>query len=352
MKTVLLIEDDLALRENTTEILELANYEVITASNGIIGINKAKKNVPDIIICDIMMPKLDGYEVLNKLSKNKKTKYIPFVFLSVKDQIQDIRKGMNLGADDYITKPFTEEDLLSVVERRLTKTYVIDGSLSSINSIPAVPFDDEIKTLNDLKNYFEDYGRQFEFNKDEIIYREGDHSNYIYLLSEGAVKTFKIDEQGKELVTALYNEDDLFGFTSFVHNNIPFKETATVIQDTIVFGVPIIEFKEILNNNHKVVLQLIELLAENISTLKDQLLQMAYSSVNKKTAATIVNFAEKLNYKPGETIKISRSDLASIAGIASETFIRALTIFKNEGIIKADGKNFKVVDLDKLKRIK
>ena len=79
---------------------------------------------------------------------------------------------------------------------------------------------------------------------------------------------------------------------------------------------------------------------------------MAYGSVNKKTAATIVNFAEKLNYKPGDTIKISRSDLASIAGIAPETFIRALTIFKNKGFLKADGKNFKVVDLEKLKRIK
>jgi CRP-like cAMP-binding protein/ActR/RegA family two-component response regulator len=351
MKTVLLIEDDLALRENTAEILELSNYEVITASNGLIGISQAEKYLPDIILCDIMMPRLDGYKVFEKLSSNKNTKYIPFVFLSVKAEIQDIRKGMNLGADDYITKPFTEDDLLSVIEKRLAKASILHDSVVDNNVITAEPYDEEIKTLNDLKNYFDDYGILFEFNKDDIIYRQGEHSNFIYLINKGAVKCYQIDEQGKELVTALYKEDDLFGFTSFIHNT-PYKETATAIEDIKLFAIPIIEFKDILNNNHKVVLEIIELLADNLSTLKEQLLQMAYSSVNKKTAATIIQFAEKLNYKPGETIKISRSDLASVAGIAPETFIRALTIFKNTGIIKADGKNFKIVDLEKLKKIK
>ncbi len=351
MKTVLLIEDDRALRENTTEILELANYKVITGSNGLLGVDKAEKHLPDIILCDIMMPELDGYEVFEKLSKSKKTKHIPFVFLSVKSQNQDIRKGMNLGADDYITKPFTEEDLLNVVERRLAKVHKIDEPKANTIVLDALPYDAEIKTLNDLKNYFDDYGSLFEFKKDDIIYREGEHSNYIYLIDQGAVKAYKIDELGKELTTALYKEDDIFGFTSFIHN-VTFKETTKAIEDTRLFGVSTIEFKTILNANPKVVLELIELLAENVSSLKEQLLQMAYGSVNKKTAITILNFAEKLNYKSGDTIKISRSDLASIAGIASETFIRALTIFKNEGIVKADGKDFKVMDFERLKKIK
>ena len=143
----------------------------------------------------------------------------------------------------------------------------------------------------------------------------------------------------------------MFGYTSFTHN-APHKETAVAIQATKLYGISIIEFMNILDNNHKVVLELIELLADNLSTLKDQLLEMAYSSVNKKTATTILKFAEKINHKPGDPIKISRSDLASVAGIASETFVRALTILKNEGIVEADGKNFKVVDLEKLRKIK
>lgn len=351
MKTVLLIEDDLAMLENTAEILEFSNYRVIMASTGLIGIAEAEKYLPDIILCDIMMPKFNGYKVLKSVSNNPNLKYIPFVFVSVKDQNQDIRKGMNLGADDYITKPFTEDDLLSVIDRRLAKAAILNASRKRAEAIKAEPIDDEIKTLNDLKNYFDDYGSLIEFSKDEVVYRQGNHSNYIYLINKGAVKCHKIDEQGKELVTSLYYADDLFGFTSFIHN-IPYKETAKAIEDLKLFAVPLMEFKNLLNNNHKVVLEIIELLADNIAALKEQLLQMAYSSVNKKTAATIVRFAEKLNHKHGESIKISRSDLASVAGIAPETFIRALTIFKNQGIIEADGKNFKVVNINKLKRIK
>ena len=350
MKTVLLIEDDLALRENTAEILELANYEVLTASNGIIGVAMAKKHLPDIILCDIMMPKLDGYKVLELLSKNRRTKFTPFVFISVRGQIQDIRKGMNLGADDYIIKPYTEDDLLNVLEKRLLKSAIMLHSAAESKPIAAVPYNEEIETLNDLKNYFEDYGMLFEFDKDDIIFTEGDHANHVYLLSEGTVKSYRINEQGKELITALYKVDDLFGYTSFIHN-IPHKETAAAIEDIKLFAIPNAEFKTILNNNHKIVLEIIELLADNLSMLKEQLLQMAYSSVNKKTAAAIIKFVENLSHQPGGTIKIPRSDLASVAGIASETFIRALTIFKNEGIIKADGKNFKVVDLDKLRNI-
>ena len=351
MKTVLLIEDDLAMRENTAEILELANYKVISASNGLSGIAKAEKHLPDIILCDILMPKTNGYKVLKILSENQKTNCIPFVFISVKAQTEDIRKGMNLGADDYITKPFTEEELLSVIERRLAKVSILINSVEHANIIEAQPIEEEIRTLNDLKNYFDDYGSLIEFDKDEIIYRQGNHSNFIYLINKGAVKCHKIDEQGKELVTALYKVDDLFGFTSFI-NNLPYKETATAIEDIKLFAIPIAEFKDLLHNNHKVVLEIIEMLADNIAALKEQLLQMAYSSVNKKTAVTILRFAEKLNYKSGETIKISRSDLASVAGIAPETFIRALTILKNEGIIEAEGKNFKVVNLEKLKNIR
>ena len=351
MKTVLLIEDDLVIRENTAEILELSNYKVITASNGKAGIVMAEKYLPHIILCDIMMPELDGYETFKILAKGKKTKYIPFVFLSVKAENQDIRKGMNLGADDYITKPFTEEDLLSVIERRLAKASALKDLEIKDTVFGTGNNDDEIKTLDDLKTFFDKKGTFFKYDQQEIIYAEGDHSNYIYLINKGAVKCYQIDERGKELVTALYKEGDFFGYTSFVQNP-PHKESAMAIKDVQLTGIPITEFKNILNSNHKLVLEIIELLADNLFALKEQLLQMAYSTVNKKTATTILKFAEKINHKPDDPIKISRHDLASIAGIAAETFIRALTEFKNVGIVKTEGKNFKVIDIDKLKKIK
>lgn len=350
MKTVLLIEDDVVLRENTAELLELSNYKVIKASNGKTGVTQAKKNKPDIIICDIMMPELDGYGVIEKLSKSKTTKHIPFIFLSAKTERSDVRKGMNLGADDYITKPFNEDDLISAIESRLAKVSILQELKSDQKSKIIQHHENELKTLNDLKNFFDDYGDEFIFKTEEVIYHEGDHSNYIYLINTGAVKCYQINEYGKELVTALYKEDDLFGYNSFTQNT-PHKETATAITNTKLLGISIIEFKNILNNNHKVVIELIELLANNLSSVKEELLLMAYSSVNKKTAATILKFAEKMNRKPEDPIKISRNDLASVAGISPETLIRTLTIFKKNGIIKADGRNIKVIDIEKLKSI-
>jgi DNA-binding response OmpR family regulator len=348
MITILLIEDDSVLRENTAELLELSNYKVITASNGKIGVEMAKKHLPDIIVCDIMMPELDGYAALNILSKNKVTKYIPFIFLSAKTEHSDVRMGMNMGADDYITKPFTEDELLSAIESRLAKAAILKDLRIKPNT--AIPEEDpnELKTLNDLKNFFDDNGTIFKFEKDTIIYREGDHSNYIYLINKGTVKCHQIDEQGKELVTALFKEDDLFGYTSFI-NNQPHKDTATAIEMVELSGMSTIEFNQILNDNHKVALELIQLLSDDLLVIKNQLLEMAYGSVNKKTATTILKFAEKINRNPEDPISISRSDLASVAGIATETLIRTLTDFKKQGIIKADGRNIKVMDLEKLK---
>lgn len=350
MKTVLLIEDDEILRGCTAELLELSIYKVIKASNGQIGVELAKKNKPDIIVCDIMMPVLDGYGVIKSLSKDKSTKYIPFIFLSAKTEIVDVRMGMNLGADDYISKPFAINDLVNAIESRLAKVAILQELAKPKTQPIEEVVEDEIKTINDLKNYFDDYGTLFEFNKDEIIYHEGDHTNYIYLINKGAVKCYQIQEQGKELVTALYREDDLFGYTSFTQN-IPHKETVTAIENVELAGVSVIEFNRILNNNHKLTVELMQLLSDNLIEIKKELLEKAYASVNKKTAATILKFAEKINRKPDDLIKISRNDLASVAGIATETLIRALTEFKKMGIIKADGRNIKVVDIERLKQI-
>lgn len=349
MAKVLLIEDDIVLRENTAELLEISGFEVITASDGKVGLNKVKQNLPDVIICDIMMPELDGYEVLDRLSKHNKTKYIPFIFLSAKTEHSDVRKGMNLGADDYITKPFTEDDLVSAIKSRIAKASILKEHHQS--NVSNYLEEDELCTLNDLKNFFDDYGKTFKYKKGRTIYREGDHSNFVYLIIEGAVKCHKLDAQGKELATGLYKADDLFGYTSFT-NNPPHKETAIAIKNTKLVGLSILQLSKILNENHKVAIALIDLLTEDLSNFKEQLLQMAYSSVAKKTAYTIVQFAEKINQKPQDPIKISRTDLASVAGVATETFIRTLTHFKKEGFIKSEGRNIVVKDIGALKKIR
>ncbi|MCX7551734.1 response regulator [Xanthomarina sp. F2636L] len=350
MKTILLIEDDEVLRENTAELLELSSYKVITASNGKMGVEMTKNSLPDIIVCDIMMPELDGYGVLEELSKSPKTKHIPFIFLSAKTEQQDVRKGMNLGADDYITKPFNETDLISAIESRLAKAAIVKETRNSIEEPVSGNKEDDLRTLNDLKNFLDDNGETIHYTEGQNIYKQGEHSNAIFLIAKGIVKCHSLDEKGKELITALYKEDDLFGYTSFIQN-IPYQESATAIKETTLVSVSKNILKDVLVNNHEVTLELIQLLTDNLFHVKEQLLQMAYGSVNQKTAQTIIKFSEKLNRKPDEPIRISRNDLASVAGIATETLIRTMTLFKKQGLIEIEGRNIKILDIERLKEI-
>src|SRR6478672_6079491 len=125
MHHVLIIEDNEDVRENTAEILELAGYKVNTAADGKKGLEQVNQAKPDLIICDIMMPVMDGYEVLHLLSKNEATANIPFIFLTAKAERHELRKGMEMGADDYITKPFDKIELLNAIESRLKKAEAI-----------------------------------------------------------------------------------------------------------------------------------------------------------------------------------------------------------------------------------
>ena len=348
MKKLLLIEDDLVLRENTAEILVLSNFEVITASNGLEGVALAKSRIPDIIISDIMMPELDGHEVLEILANDERTKYIPFIFLSAKTERKDVRKGMNMGADDYITKPFEEEELISAIESRIAKASILKDQRSLKGN--TLIQKNEIRSLNDLKSFFTDKGTKFIFKKDQVIYSQGANSNFTYLILKGIVKLHQLDKNGKELTTKLNKVGDLFGYTSFTEN-ITYQETATTIMESKLVGVSKQELKSILDKNHGVTLELIQLLTEDLSDLKEHLVHMAYSNVNKKTASTILMFVEKLYCAPEETINISRNDLASVAGVATESLIRTLSSFKNQGIIEIEGRNIKILDLQRLRKI-
>ncbi|NJB72175.1 DNA-binding response OmpR family regulator [Saonia flava] len=345
MKKILLIEDDLSLRENTAELLELSGYEVITAPNGKVGIETAVKNVPDIIVCDIMMPETDGYGVLKELSANETTKHIPFIFLSAKTEHREIRRGMDLGADDYLTKPFEEDDLISAIESRLAKAQLI--AKMGINEAGTPTSEEQMRTLHELKNFFDDNGEEFAFKKGEVVFNEGNHSNNIYLILKGVVKCHKMDEDGKELITSLHPADDFLGFTSFLEN-IPYQESATAVEDVELVAISKENLKEVLSKNQSISFELMELLTENITGMKEQLLQMAYSSVRKKTAQTLLQFAEILDKKKDEPIKISRNDLASVAGIATESLIRTLSGFKKEGLISIEGRNIKIIELQSL----
>ncbi|MDJ0592344.1 MAG: response regulator [Pleurocapsa sp. MO_226.B13] len=121
MTKILVIEDELFVRENIVDLLEAEDFEVFSTENGILGILWARENLPDLVICDVMMPEMSGHDVLAEMRELPETSLTPFIFLTAMADKDDIRHGMELGADDYLTKPFTRDELLNAIDSRLLK---------------------------------------------------------------------------------------------------------------------------------------------------------------------------------------------------------------------------------------
>ncbi len=350
MKTILLIEDNTEVRENTAEILELSGYKVLQAENGKVGSEIAIKQKPDLIICDIMMPVLDGYGVIHILSNNPDTASIPFIFLTAKGERNDFRKGMELGADDYITKPFDDVELLKAVESRLKKTSLLKTEYSR-DSAGIVKFMDEAKSLQELKN-LTNGAKSKVFKKKDLIFTEGNSPNYLYLLEKGKVKIYRSHEYGKELIINLCKQGDFFGYTALLDESA-YLESAEALEDCTIVQIPKEDFYALLNNNHGVMKRFVKLLSNEIQEKEDQLLKMAYSSVKKRVAEALLLLQKryKENADNKFSMSISREDLANIVGTATESLIRTLSDFREDKLIEIKGSNITIVDDERLGKI-
>lgn len=346
-KKILLIEDNNDMRENTAEILQLSGYEVVTAQNGKVGVELATANKPDLIICDIMMPVLDGYGVLHMLSRNNETTGIPFIFLTAKAERSDFRKGMEMGADDYVTKPFDDIELLNAIERRLKKAELMRKEFSR-NMEGLDEFLSSAKSLNDLTSLTGNRNVR-SYKKKETIYAEGNYPNAVYFLAKGKVKTFKIHEGGKELITSLHKEGDFFGYAALLEES-QYKESAAALEDAEICAIPKEDFFDLVYKNAEVSRRFIKMLSDDLHEKEEQLIHLAYNSVRKRVAEALVKLTNR--YKQGDSAKfsmsISREDLANLAGTATETTIRTLSDFKEEGLVDVKGGTITVIDYGKL----
>jgi CRP/FNR family transcriptional regulator, cyclic AMP receptor protein len=350
MKHLLLIEDNNEIRENTAEILELAGYKVYTAENGKIGVELALQQKPDLIICDIMMPVLDGYGVLHLLNKNQELTGIPFIFLTAKAERGDFRKGMEMGADDYITKPFNDIELLNAVESRLKKTELLsknfnadaDGMQQMLN---------EFKGKDALKDLAADRNINH-YKKKQPIYTEGNHPNRLYYVQKGKVKTCKTNDAGKELTVGLFNEGDFFGYNALLEETV-YKETAEAIEDSDIAIIPKEDFENLLHSSREVTHKFIKLLAKNITEKENQLLGLAYNSLRKRVADALLTLQAKYKKESQDkfSIHISREDLANIAGTATESLIRTLSDFKSENLVEIKDGNIIITNEKKLENM-
>ncbi len=347
MKKILLIEDNKDMRENTAEILQLANFQTITAKNGKEGVELAQKEKPDLIICDIMMPILDGYGVLHMLSKNEETAGIPFIFLTAKAERTDFRKGMEMGADDYVTKPFDDIELLNAIESRLKKSEILKKEFTkNLEGINA--FISDAGGLDDLKKLtLDDEIRSYK--KKEIIYQDGHYPRGLYFISKGKVKTYKKNEDGKEFITELYNEGDFFGYMALLEET-KYNDSAMALEDAEICLIPKTDFFKLVYKNAEVSRKFLKLIADNLKEKEEKLIRLAYNSVRKRVAEALTTLYNKYKKEAEKnfTISISREDLANIAGTATETTIRTLSDFKEEGLIDMKGSAITVTNYAKL----
>ncbi len=344
-KKILVIEDNSEVRENLEEILELSGYEVLLAEDGKVGVEIALNEQPDLILCDVMMPRLDGFGVLNILSKKSQTADIPFIFLTAKAEKSDFRRGMNLGADDYITKPFYKDELLSVLETRLEKAEQLRKKFDKTEQGLSA-FINEAKGYEELRRLSEERKSKF-YKKRETLFEEGDYPRYLFFIKSGKVKVFKTNEDGKEYIINIFRPGEFVGYVDLIKGN-EYSESASALEDTEVSLVPKDDFQKLLYRNRDVSSQLIKMLANNITEKEEQLLQLAYNSVRKRVADAILQLSEK---EAKQDIQILRDDLARIVGTAKESVIRMLTEFREDGYIDIIDGNIIIKEPEKLERL-
>jgi CheY-like chemotaxis protein len=348
-KTILVIDDNNDIRENTAEILDLAGYKTFTAENGKKGVEVALKEKPSVIVCDIMMPELDGYGVLHLLRKHPDTENIPFIFLTAKTERGDLRKGMEMGADDYITKPFEDIELLNAVEVRLKKSAILQQKYNS-NAGGLHQFLKDVKKSGLIEKLSEQY-EVVNYEKKQAIYQEGRRPRFLYYLVKGKVKGFKANEDGKEYIANLYSDGDFIGYTALIEDKA-YDDSASVLENAEIMLIPKDDFLQMVYSDISIASKFIHIITQNVKDKEERLLNLAYSSLRKRVAKALVDIVSKFRLEgQANPIEISREDIARYVGTATESLIRTLSDFKAEKNIDIKGGKIIVNDVEKLKNL-
>jgi CRP-like cAMP-binding protein/CheY-like chemotaxis protein len=349
--SILIIEDNTDMLENTAELLELAGYNIFKASNGKDGLAAARKNKPDLVLCDVMMPLLDGYGVLQAFENIPEMVGVPFVFTTAKSEKSDFRKGMDLGADDYLTKPFSGDDLLKVVSSRLKKNHLIKNKFANkleefddlLNTAKATAGIDALSEKKTIKKV----------RKKDLLFMEGHSANFLYIIMSGKIKIFKSNEWGKEFIIDIYKQGDFLGYIALMENK-DHSESAMAIEDCEVALIHKDDFLKLFYSNNDVSLKFIKLISNNYFEMEERLLKLAYDSARKRVAEALLFVSKKYQKDDKHELSFSllRENISAIAGISRESVSRNLTDFKEEGLIDGDNGSIKILDFKKLKNLK
>ncbi|HVU55053.1 MAG TPA: response regulator [Puia sp.] len=346
MKKILIIEDEKDVRDNIAEILQLSDYSVLKAGDGRTGVQLALEEKPDVIVCDIAMPGLDGYAVLHALHQHSGMEQIPFIFLTASQEKEQIRRAMTAGADDYLTKPFEGIELLRSVESCLKKRQLRQASGSQKNTHGG-PLD--IRQLFHLDPEQRDIHR---FRKKQMLYMEGQRPAFIYYLVSGKIKVYRIHPDGKEFITLLAGPGDLIGYGAILQDG-NYQDNAQALEDAELMLISRQEFFQWMAADHRVTQYFIDLLARDVKAQEYNLINLAYNSLRKRVANGLLQLMAKFSEDGNgdSSIGISRDNLSHFIGSATESLTRTLSDFRNERLIDVrDGKIY-ILSKDKLKRL-
>jgi DNA-binding response OmpR family regulator len=349
INSILVIDDNKDIRENTAEILDLAGYKTFMAENGRSGVEIALKEKPSIIVCDIMMPELDGYGVLHLLRKNSETQHIPFIFLTAKTERSDFRKGMEMGADDYITKPFEDIELLNAVEIRLKKS-AISNNIYDATTTGLTKFLKDVKNVGLIQQMSERYDVE-SYERKQLLYHESKKPRFLYYLSKGKVKCYKTNEEGKEYIMNLHSAGDFIGYTALLEDTY-YQDSAVILEDAEVIPIPREDFLQMIYSDINIATKFIHIITHNVREKEDRLLNIAYNSLRKRVATALVEIITKFNLREQlMPIEISREEIAQYVGTATESLIRTLSDFKAEKLIEIKSGHIMVNNIEKLKNL-
>lgn len=340
--TLLIIEDQESVRENIAELLELAGHRTIQAANGIEGVRKAKAHLPDLVLCDIMMPELDGYGVAEVLSRQPETADIPFLFLTAKAEREDFRKGLAMGAVDYLTKPFESHELLETVEMRLKhrarSRKATGGSVAWRNWVDSL-MSDHPATLQGTAL------TPILLPKHATLYTEGEQAKHLFFIRRGIVRLDRFDSRGKRLCVDVVDAGKFAGWSPEFSAGIHLHH-ATALEELKVLQIPQSDVLQSFEEQPVFAMELIRQMLEAQSAFEATALSMAYGSARENTARALLRFARPSDN--GLAIPLSREDLANSVGMASESIIRTLAAFKKEGLTDTIKRTVILTDADGL----
>lgn len=297
-----------------------------------------------------MMPGLDGYGVLQILSRQPETSSIPFIFLTAKSEGSDVRKGMSMGADDYITKPFEESVLLQAIEVRLDKfqkwkQLIDEGGQNGWNRL--------IETAHGMDKLKDIADRSISrhYHKKEIIFQQDDRPLYLFQIVTGKVKIYQVNNEGKEITAALLKSGDYFGYESLLKGQNQ-GDAAETLEDSEIRLIPREDFLNLIFNDKEVSSAFIKMMSNDITERERHLLELAYNTVRKRVADALVKIYDTYAEKSATaySMSISRDDLASIVGTSTESAIRMLSEFKTSGFIDIKGSEITILEVEKLRK--